>query len=222
MKYKQLHSICVVATLLLLLSLVGCDNNKGKEPTVYYADFVTCHLKSDNTIFFEQVLRNDQGSAMLYPTPTLKGNVYEGQRVMLQYYINDVLSEGNFDITATQVVSVRHDTIIDAHPDNIAAYPDDPVKMNASWRTGNYLNLDIQLEYYDKAHRLDLFYAPVQQSGDTIDVILRHDKNKDLPGYWTTAYASFYIPNLGNYQAMRIYANIPNEPVGYRIIDIKD
>lgn len=219
---KISNTILSIVALWLLTTLIGCDGNGGKEPIVYYADFVTCHLREDKSIFFEQVLRNDQGSHMLYPLHPIKGNVYEGQRVILQYYINEVVSEGIFDITATQVVSVRHDTIIDADIDKIASYPNDPVKMNALWRTGDYLNMDIQLEYFNQPHSLDLFSAPEQVSGDTIDVILRHDRNNDMPGYWTAAYASFYIPNLSNYRAMRIYANIPDEPLEYRIIELKD
>ncbi|MBR3951762.1 MAG: hypothetical protein IKJ79_07675 [Bacteroidaceae bacterium] len=202
--------------------LTGCDLNNNNTPSVYYTDFVTTHIDIDESLFFEQVLRNDLGSVMLYPYPTIKGKLYEGQRVLLQYYVKEEKPDNNKEVEIMNIYSVRHDTIIDAHPDTIAAYPDDPVKVNTISRTGNYINLDISIEYFNKSHGLNLFSNPMQAPSDTIDVILRHNNNNDAHGYWATAYASFYIPNLARYRAMRVYANTPNDPLGYFIIKIKD
>lgn len=219
---KHLFTTCLSATLILITStLIGCNNSSHDDYPVYYLDIVTCLLQPDSTVHFEQVLRNDQGSVMLYPEPPIKLQAYNGQRALLQYYITSSTPDSNHNIAVSQVAPVRHDTIARVSIDSIAAYPNDPVKIVTAWRTGTFLNLDLNIEYYHKAHRLDLFYHPTHTSTDTLNVILRHDNNGDALGYWITAYASFYIPQLHTYKAARIYANMDNEALPYTIINLK-
>ncbi len=216
------HSLISTFVVLLVTLLAGCnDSTHPGEGIVYYSDIVTCQLQPDSTVHFEQILRDDQGSIMLYPTPPIKADVYNGQRALLQYYISSTTPDSNHNIVAMQLSPVRHDTIISATPDSIASYPNNPIVITSGWRTGTYLNLELRIEYYIKSHRLDLFYHPEQTSSDTLNVILRHDANGDIMGYWTTAYASFHIPQLDNYKAMRIYANMPNESMPYILLKLK-
>ncbi len=218
---KIARLICCIVSVCMLGIMLSCE--QYEEPKVYYTDFVTAHLAPDNSLYFEHVLRNDLGSHMLYPNPPVAGNeTAEGVRTILQYYINEERPDKSKEIEVIDIYSVRHDTIIDAHPDTIAAYPNDPVKINTIFRTGNYINFDMSIEYFNKTHSLDLFSNPLQASSDTIDVILRHSRNDDVFGYWVSAYASFYVPNLAQYKAMRVYANIPNSLMGYFVIGLKD
>lgn len=221
---KLAQLILCITAIYTLASLVSCNNNEGPDDgtIIYYADIVSCHFLPDSTLYFEQIKRDDAGSVMLYPNPAVQARAYDGQRILLQYYINEQMPGSNYSITALQLVPVRHDTIIEAHPDTIAAYPNHPMRVNTTWRTGNYFNMEIQLEYYNLPHRLDLFYTSAQQTGDTIDVVLRHDRAGDAVGYWTNAYASFYIPNLNTYKAIRVYANIAGATSDNFVVKLKD
>lgn len=216
---RLIHKIALIG---IVVTLIGCDLEGENTPGVYYTDFVTTHVNLDKTLYFEHVLRNDLGSVLLDPNPDIKGDLYEGQRVILQYYVNEEKPDNSKDVEVIEIYSVRHDTINDVHPDTLAAYPNDPLKINTISRTGNYINLDMSIEYFNKPHGLDLFSNPMQASSDTIDVILRHNRNDDVFGYWVAAYASFYIPDLASYKAMRVYANTPNDPLGYFVINLKD
>ena len=216
---KYIKSVALIGTIV---ALVGCNLDGENTPGVYYTDFVTTHVNVDKTLYFEHILRNDLGSVMLDPNPAVKSDLYEGQRVILQYYINEERPDKSKEVEVLEIYSVRHDTIAHVHPDTLAAYPNDPLKINTISRTGNYINLDMAIEYFNKPHGLDLFSNPMQASSDTIDVILRHNRNDDVFGYWASAYASFYIPGLASYKAMRVYANTPNDPMGYFVINIKD
>ena len=216
-----LKHIFTLVSVCLVASFASCL--KDDEPKVYYTEFVTTHITPDQNLYFEQVLRNDLGSYMLYPATAIAGSeASQGRRVLLQYSVDEVNPDNSKKITVADVYTVRYDTIISAHPDTIAAYPNDPLKINTIFRTGDYINLDMSIEYFNQAHSLDLFRNPMQASSDTIDVILRHDRNNDVYGYWTSAFASFYIPDLAQYSAMRVYANVPNTPEGYFVIAIKD
>lgn len=216
---RLIHKIALIG---IVVTLIGCDLEGENTPGVYYTDFVTTHVNLDKTLYFEHVLRNDLGSVLLDPNPDIKGDLYEGQRVILQYYVNEEKPDNSKEVGVIEIYSVRHDTINDVHPDTLAAYPNDPLKINTISRTGNYINLDMSIEYFNKPHGLDLFSNPMQASSDTIDVILRHNRNDDVFGYWVAAYASFYIPDLASYKAMRVYANTPNDPLGYFVINLKD
>lgn len=216
---RLIHKIALIG---IVVTLIGCDLEGENTPGVYYTDFVTTHVNLDKTLYFEHVLRNDLGSVLLDPNPDIKADLYEGQRVILQYYVNEEKPDNSKEVDVIEIYSVRHDTINDVHPDTLAAYPNDPLKINTISRTGNYINLDMSIEYFNKPHGLDLFSNPMQASSDTIDVILRHNRNDDVFGYWVAAYASFYIPDLASYKAMRVYANTPNDPLGYFVINLKD
>lgn len=220
---KQLFQIGIFSSIILIAAwLMGCEKPSDSDnDTVYYSSIVTCLMQPDCTVHFEQVLRNDQGSVMLYPDPPIRPQAYDGQRAMLQYYIKSTTPDSDLYIMPLQLSPVRHDTIITAIPDTIAAYPNDPLQLSTGWRTGLYMNLELRIEYYYKTHRLDIFYHPEQTSPDTLNVILRHDANGDMMGYWTTAYASFYIPNLDTYKAMRVYANISNDAMPYVVYSLK-
>lgn len=198
---------------------------KGDEPDVrdVYMDIVSCHFQPDSSLYFEQILPYDKGSVMLHPVEAITANVYEEQRVMMQFYVNS-LSEDKTSAVIEPIAfgSVRHDTIMEVHPDTIAAYPNDEIKFNGYERAGDYLDLSLELMYYNKPHRLDLFYAPEQTSPDTLNVILCHDDNGDLAYDWTTAYASFYVPNLKTYKAVRIYANMMANPLGYVVAKMQE
>ncbi len=203
----------------------SCKKNDDGGYPVFYADIVTCHIGSDSQIAFEQVLNDDKGSILLQPeTPYSNENIVEGQRVLLQYVVNSTPSDKLYNITVSQIGSVRSDTIARVSADSIASYPNDPLRIDTRWRTGAYLNFDLQLEFYGKAHRLDLFYKPEQAAPDTLDVILRHDRNGDALGYWTQAYASFYVPEmlLPECKAVRIFANMSNDAMGYTTLKLRD
>ena len=212
----------ILLVTAIAIGLTSCEETNNNGPVVYYADFVSCRVQPNEPLSFEHILRNDQGSVMLYPNPSIEASVYNGQRILLQYYVNRTNDDNGLEITPLQLVPARHDTIIAATADTLAAYPNHPLRINTIWRTGSYINFDMALEYYNLPHRLDLFSNPEQAPGDTLDIILRHDRNGDAVGYWTAAYASFYIPNLASYKAVRVYANISNNMQENIVVNIQD
>lgn len=226
MKLQTNHLIVSSALFIAGLAMLSsCKEENSGGPTIFYSDIVTCHLNDDESVYFEQILRDDKGCIILHPDePVVNDEIQENQRILLQYIVNGTPNDSLYNITATYISSIRYDTIAHAPADSIASYPNDLVRINALWRTGGYINFDISLEYYYRTHKLDLFYNPEQTATDTLDVILRHDRNDDLQGYWTQAFASFYIPEVlqPDYKAIRIHANTPNEPIGYTVIKLRD
>lgn len=222
---KPTHKTTLLLTALLVaLGLNSCNLNSDPDngAVMFYADIVSSHLQPDSTLYFEQILTNDRGSVMLYPSPAIKAPISEGARTFIQYSILSKESEEAMTIALYQVSTIRHDTIVATSPDTIEAYPNHPLQLNTLWRTGNYLNLDFSIEFYITPHRMELFYSPTQASSDTLDVILRHDNNGDAVGYWTQTFASFYIPDFNKYKALRLYANMENSANDHVVIAIQE
>ena len=126
---RLIHKIALIG---IVVTLIGCDLEGENTPGVYYTDFVTTHVNLDKTLYFEHVLRNDLGSVLLDPNPDIKADLYEGQRVILQYYVNEEKPDNSKEVEVIEIYSVRHDTINDVHPDTLAAYPNDPLKISIS------------------------------------------------------------------------------------------
>ena len=96
--------------------MVSCLD--GEEPRVYYTDFVTTHTNPDKTLYFEQVLRNDLGSNMLYPNPSIAGDATDGMRVILQYYVNKVHPDNSKEVEVKgRKYLLVHAGIADFDPD---------------------------------------------------------------------------------------------------------
>ncbi len=224
---KVKWSFLITTVLVSAVALTACEDTDN-TPVIYYADIVSVHKDADDNVTFEQILVDDKGSITLQPeaggVKFSADDFDEGQRIQLYYTVNSISPDSMYNITVQQLGYIKSDTIITATADSIAAYPNDPILMNTRWRTGAYLNFNISIEYYSKPHRLDLFYNPIQASTDTLDVILLHDRNKDYSGYWTEAYASFYVPEMVNpqYKAIRIHANMTNQAIGYIVMKLRD
>lgn len=66
----------------------------------------------------------------------------------------------------------------------------DPVKIQSVWVGGNYLNLILEIEYFEKTHVIGLFRNTQSPS---VDLHFAHSKDGDPPGYSKKLYASFSL-----------------------------
>lgn len=214
----------LITILLLAVATIGCEKNNGSEIEQYpmNIDIVSCAIQPDSIVYFDQILPADQGSITLVPNPAVKYKVNEGQRILLQFY-----DKGEIDNTAKQIevlnaASILNDTIKDIPLDSINATRNDILRINSAWRTGSYLNFNIQIEFYNRPHKLALYYDLQQAASDTLDVYLRHNNNGDALGYWTTTYASYYIPAFNTYNVLRLHARMADTPQDYITMKIKE
>lgn len=66
----------------------------------------------------------------------------------------------------------------------------DPVKIQSIWVGGNYLNMILEIEYYEKNHIIALFH---DTKSPDINLYFSHFKDGDPPGYAKKLYASFSL-----------------------------
>ena len=76
----------------------------------------------------------------------------------------------------------------------------DPVSIQSSWKSGNYLNLILQIKVKDKQHELSFVENGITTNEDgsqTLTLTLFHDRKDDVEGFDEKHYLS--VP-LWNYQ----------------------
>lgn len=95
----------------------------------------------------------------------------------------------------------------------------DPVKVQSVWVGGNYLNLILEIEYFDKTHVIGLFRDTQSSS---IDLHFSHSKENDPPGYTEKFYASFSLSGIkspnGSPTPFRLHINTHT---GIRIFELE-
>lgn len=212
----------IIAIALLATMAISCEkNDDGIKDYPYNMDIVSC-LPQTNSIYFEQILPYDQGCVLLIPDPAITGNVEKGQRVLMQYYDKGNVDSVTKSIEVIQVASILSDTIENLALDSINTFKNDVLKLTSMWRTGDYLNLNIMINYSSRPHGLSLLYDLNQNMTDTLDVYLRHNDNGDPMGYWAQTYVSYYIPNFNNYQVLRINTKLYDMVENYVTMKIKE
>ncbi len=145
----------------------------------YFVEFATL-LKEGSSIRFQL----DNGQLL---TPESNNNIKgeHKQRVILNYTpLDDDL------IKVNQVSPIYTGAIEKGYPER---YSNDPVKVQSVWVSGGYLNLIIEVEYFEKPNTLALLRNPEATS---IDLYLSHSRNSDLPGYLQVMHASFLLSAL--------------------------
>jgi len=88
-------------------------------------------------------------------------------------------------------------------------YSNDPVKVQSVWVGGGYLNLIIEVEYFERPHTLTLLR---DRETTGIDLYLSHSRGSNLPGYPQVMYASFLLNTLRSG-----YPKESMEPVPFRL-----
>lgn len=131
----------------------------------------------------EQITFQLDNQKILVPKELKDYSGKNGQRVILNY----TPLRGD-TIKVNDVSDIFTGTVQESNA--VADLIKDPVKIQSIWVGGNYLNLILEIEYYDKTHTIGLF-RDTQSS--TIDLYLAHSKNNDPPGYSKKLYASFSL-----------------------------
>lgn len=190
----QVREKIAFAFMAFLLFVSGCDK-KPERMDDYLVEFATL-LKEGSSIRFQ--LDNGQ---LLIPESNDKIKGEDRQRVILNY---TPLEDNR--IKVNQVSPIYTGAIEKGYPER---YSNDPVKVQSVWVGGGYLNLIIEVEYFERPHTLTLLR---DRETTGIDLYLSHSRGSNLPGYPQVMYASFLLNTLRSG-----YPKESMEPVPFRL-----
>ena len=170
--------ICTYLSAILLLA-IACEKEPERMQDIFL-EFATVVNTSSRTVF---KLDNNR---LLVPNDNKDYRVEEGKRVIINYtpLQDDV-------VIVNQVSSIFTGEIKESK--DVETVEKDPVKIQSIWVAGGYLNMILEIEYYEKAHKIDL----LRNSGESAsDLYFAHSRNGDPPGYAKKLYASFSLAAL--------------------------
>lgn len=219
---------------LLFLTLVSCDrSHDGNLDSTFetqLVDIVTyTGLDDDKHATFRLDGRDDDPAVMLYTKADAPSKVKVNERLLLTYAVNHRAPDGSYyNIDAIGFTRIINDSIrVNAKPLN--TYSMRPIKLNSTWRTGEFINLYGQVEYTEKNRFLYMMIDKETKYNDTVQAYLVHDL-LDTPAdsifYWRDVYMSINIGALKSPSApcrvLRLNINDTNNPsVTHRDYNIK-
>ncbi len=175
---KLRHLIYLIGVLIFTF---GCDKDVMRLDD-FYLEFATV-TKSAKGLNFEL---DDYRILTPEKAPNYTGN--EGQRVILNY---TPLKDNTIKINS---ISDIHTGAIQ-YTDNTDTIPTDMVKVQSVWTAGKYLNMIIEVEYFDIEHSVGIVR---NISTPDINLYFTHSTNNDPRGYQKKMYISFSLSPFMN------------------------
>lgn len=189
---KVIFRYLIIGAFLLVM-MTACGDNDAVEYGDFNYNMVTYSGENDGRAVFTFQTYNDSPLITLYANNVDKPNMPVGQRLLLNYVVDEDL--GNFmqRVTVNGYSKVNTDTIFVLKQEIIDTLKMESLKLRSIWRTGNYLNVRCQLEYTEKPRRM--FLATTGEPD--FDGLVSCYQIQDLMGatayYWLETYFSYYI-----------------------------
>lgn len=167
--------------LFILFIAISCDTDKDNRMDDFLLDFATVQKSSGSTSF---VLDNYRS---LVPKIEPSKEWDEGQRVVINYTF---LSGDTIKVNSVSEIYIGQIKSLYGVDD----IQTEPIKIQSVWVGGNHLNLIFNVEYYDKAHKIELIHDTSKESD--ISLYLSYSREDDVPGYSQKMYTSFYLGDI--------------------------
>lgn len=220
MKCKFLH---IVMFALVVLSFLSCDKDEPFEYGYFRYDMVTYAGEKGKCSMFTFQSYEDSPLVTLTANNMSRPNMKVGQRLLLNYVVENDIDEASKTIEVKGISKVTTDTIVFVPQEVLDTLKRDEIKVMSVWRTGEYLNIRCQVEYTDKPRQL---YLATNGAVDA-DGVLNTYQIQNLMGakrfYWLETYLSYYIGpvwRLENVNGLRYNVTDLSYPEG-RFFDFK-
>lgn len=169
-----------VAYLTVIFLFASACEKESDRIDNFFVEFATVVKPADRITFQLDNFKT------LIPVELKNYSGKNGQRVILNYtpLCGDTVKINSINDIFTGVIQESN---------AVTNLITDPVKVQSVWVGGNYLNLILEIEYFDKTHVIGLFR---DTQSTTIDLYFSHSKENDPPGYVKKLYASFLLSSI--------------------------
>lgn len=179
------------------------DDKYSGMPTSAVYDFVTIDSTSDKGSVFT-MQKNGDSPLISYHAPVnfskIEG-ISVGDRIILCYNRTDgeTYTSGNIDVYGYALMSNTQKTAVKDSTAQSAGFACQPMKVNALWRTGRYINVDTEISVFMAARpKTFILAADSTTLNDDVPKLHLYYSNEDgNDGYSPyTIYGSFDINDL--------------------------
>lgn len=183
----------IIWCMLITMSMAACSDDE----TVVYGDFsydmVTYSGEKDGRSVFTFQSYNDSPLITLYANNVGNPNMPVGQRLLLNYVVDEDLGSFSQSVTVNGYSKVNTDTILVLKQEIIDTLKMEKMKLRSVWRTGNYLNIRCQLEYTEKPRMMFLATTGALDADGLVSCYQIQDLMGATTYYWIETYFSYYI-----------------------------
>lgn len=207
MTKKILHIILCTCVSLIFSS---CNDDESIIYGDFFYEMVTYSGTNGNNAIFTFQSYEDSPIITLTADNLGKQSFPTGQRLLLNYVINEDLGNNALNVTVNGMSKVNTDTLLFMTSSRIDTLAKDALKIESVWRTGNYLNLRVQLQYTEGARIMGLVSDGEINENGLISCYQIQDLKGQTPYYWFETYFSYYIdPGIENpnCQGFRYHVN---------------
>ena len=207
----------IVILLFVAGVLWSCtdDDDVARRYTDYRLDVVTYRGAADDGVHFELLRRNDSSALDLMADRGTEVNVAIGQRALLRYDWQNANETGDRRrITVYACSSITTDSLRYAvQPLAYYTAQMEPVKLRSMWRTGDYINMRLQVQFTGTPRHFYLLLDRATAQADTVQCYLVNNTRGDVTYHWRDAYASCFVGNAWSRPSCRVLCVTVNDTV---------
>lgn len=194
------RAVLIAVTMSAVVVMSSCrDQGDSFNHRVMYTQLVTVADTGAGGSDMKFTFRRFDDSPLITLTAPAMGLNEKalGQRALLYYYspVGDPYAPGPVEVRGLSVVNT--DTVKARHLERYN-WDASPIWLNAIWRTGEYLNMRVRLDYSDKPRYLGLLLDSASMESSVPQLYLLHDLDGAPDNFLREAYLSFYIADLWN------------------------
>lgn len=187
--YKRMRIKQYIIFLCSLLAASSCKEDEYVYPSVL-TELVDIETDSSGKLSY---INTDSGKAyQINERSGLEG--FTPDSVYRTLSIFEPMGTENNDVSA-KLYSCQF--VISAIPSPEEAFKDgiktDPLDIDRIWRSGNYVNMILDIMAKDKTHILNFIYngiEPNEEGANTLTITIYHNQNGDYEAFTKKAYAS--------------------------------
>lgn len=177
--------------IIPLFALLACNKEEAADYPNLLTELATIEKSATSTLL---VLEDTQQRLRPRNMPDDAYSIPAGERVYITYTLTAPAAPSSDQEvtlhTLFRVLTKKVETRIGVLPDTI---PNNPLKLESIWKSGNYINVQTVIHFFSKPHLLALYHLADRSNLDTLHLELRHGLNGDAPGVDTRNYASFRL-----------------------------
>lgn len=194
----------ILMCLVTVVTFASCSDDEPYRYGDFMYEMVTYMGSEDGRAVFTYQSYNDSPLFTLTASNMEAANANVGQRMLLNYVVDENLNNYKQIVTVKGMSKVNTDTIVVAKAHSHDTLNMSPLKIESVWRSGNYLNVRCQIQYTEEPRKMYLFTTGEVDA----DGVMNCYQIQDLMGaqtyYWVETYFSYYIKPAVNSEDCKV------------------
>ncbi|HOT13949.1 MAG TPA: NigD-like C-terminal domain-containing protein [Bacteroidales bacterium] len=202
--------------LFVVISMVGllsaCEETDNET---YYSTLGNLKITADSVI-----IESDKGNRMMVKN-SLSSSFKDNDRVIAYFTMAEQpLPKGiDYVINVYNIEKVLVKPVIVYDSTKADSIGNDPIFVNGTWISKNYLNVDFRFYGYNLKHMINLTRNAGIFGADTIQLEIRHNDKNDAPQYTLNGFVSFDLTTIEHPEKDSVVLHVTAKEYGNKVYE---